>query len=83
MGPCECQFAAPPPTYIVEDKESFSELKPTLKLMAKSAEELTEMMERGRAAADPAAVRTIGTHRLWMRRQKLDKERAIARGWTK
>ena len=85
-GPCECQFAAPPPTYIVEGKESFSELKPTLKLMAKSAEELTEMMERGRAAADPAAevpIAMIGTHRLWMRRQKLDKERAVARGWTK
>ena len=44
------------------------------------------MMERGRSAADPAAevpIAMIGTHRLWMRRQKLDKERAVARGLTK
>lgn len=44
-GPCECAFAPEPALYVTPRKEDLTPLKPCLRLMAKSDEELATMLD--------------------------------------
>ena len=75
-GPCECAFAPEPPRYISRHAEgTATALKPTLKLMARSSDELAALMDE--LQDDPSRAderQMVGAHAQWLRRQALDKE---------
>jgi len=80
-GPCECKFAPPAPRYYLS---ASTDLRPCLSLMSKSEAELEQLCAE--LATDPTAAETwqaAGAHAQWKRRQALDHELAVARGWTK
>jgi len=82
-GPCVCQFAPPPALYDLAsiDNSNFSSIKPCLRLMAKSDDDLRKL--RAELEADPARageLQQVCTHALWKAKSALDKECATARG---
>ena len=75
-GPCECPFAPASPTYL--NPTSVVKVKPCLRLMSKTADELREAFASDDASIAPAEREQAGAHALWMRRQTLEKQRAAA-----
>ena len=77
-GVCECEFAPPPPTYASDARLGMTKLKPCLRLMSKSDDELAELSSELAQRSDAAAAAErceIGSHCLWRRRQAIDKAR--------
>ena len=79
-GACACSFAHAdsPPLYLTK---AHSKVKPCLKLMTKSDDELRALSQE--LASDPVANadewRMVGSHGLWKKRQELDKELSAVR----
>jgi hypothetical protein len=89
-GPCVCTFREEPPLYLpggahTPKAAGFAPLKPSLKLMRKSAEELREMSDAlaDEQPAQAAAWQEVGAHAQWMMRKQLEREYAVAKEWTK